>query len=51
MYIENCDLQDIDTEHGNEFGNSLLYLIEEGYTVYSLQYNSTIDRYFIDIIF
>lgn len=51
MYIENCDLQDVDTIYGNEFGNSLLYLIEEGYTVYSLQYDSTIDRYFIDMNF
>lgn len=48
MFVENCDLQDIDTEHGDEFGNSLLYLIGDGYVVYSLQYDSLTKRYFIE---
>ena len=48
MFVENCDLQDVDTEHGDEFGNSLLYLISDGYVVYSLHYDSLAKRYFID---
>lgn len=48
MFVENCDLQDVDTEHGDEFGNSLLYLISDGYVVYSLQYDSLTKRYFIE---
>ena len=48
FYIENCDLQDVDTEHGDEFGNSLLYLISDGYVVYSLKYDSLEKRYFIE---
>lgn len=43
MFVENCDLQD-----GDEFGNSLLYLISDGYVVYSLQYDSLAKRYFIE---
>ena len=32
MFIENCDLQDVDTDHGDEFGNSLLYrIVDEGF--------------------
>lgn len=48
MFVENCDLQDVDTWHGNELGNSLLYLISEGYVVYFLQYDSLAKRYFIN---
>lgn len=48
MFVENCDLQDVDTEHGDEFGNSLLYLISDGYVVYPLQYDSLAKRYFIE---
>ena len=48
MFVENCDLQDVDTKHGDEFGNSLLYLISDGYVVYSLQYDSLAKRYFIE---
>ena len=48
MFVENCDLQDVDTEHGDEFGNSLLYLISDGYVVYSLKYDSLEKRYFIE---
>lgn len=48
MFVENCDLQDVDTRHGDEFGNSLLYLISDGYVVYSLQYDSLAKRYFIE---
>lgn len=48
MFIENCDLQDVDTDHGDEFGNSLLYLItDEGYAVCPLHYDIDSDRYFI----
>lgn len=49
MYVENCDLQDVDTWHGDDFGNSLLYLMEEGYTVYPLQYEPESEKYFIEI--
>ena len=49
MFIENCDLQDVDTDYGDELGNSLLYLISEGYTVYPLQYEETTKKYFVDI--
>ena len=49
MYVENCDLQDVDTWHGDDFGNSLLYLIEEGYAVYPLQYEPESEKYFIEI--
>ena len=49
MYVENCDLQDVDTWHGDDFGNSLLYLMEEGYAVYPLQYESESEKYFIEI--
>lgn len=48
MFVENCDLQDVDTEHGDDFGNSLLYLISDGYVVYPLQYDSLIKRYFVE---
>ena len=48
MFIENCDLQDVDTDHGDEFGNSLLYLIaDEGFSVCPLHYDIDSDRYFI----
>lgn len=48
MFIENCDLQDVDTDHGYEFGNSLLYLIaDEGFSVCPLHYDIDSDRYFI----
>ena len=50
MFIENCDLQDVDTDHGYEFGNSLLYLIaDEGFSVCPLHYDIDSDRYFIEI--
>lgn len=49
MYVENCDLQDVDTWHGDDFGNSLLYLMEEGYAVYPLQYEPESEKYFIEI--
>ena len=48
MFIENCDLQDVDTDYGDELGNSLLYLISEGYTVYPLQYDGTTKKYFVE---
>lgn len=48
MFIENCDLQDVDTEHGYEFGNSLLYLISESYIVYPLQYDADDRRYYVE---
>ena len=48
MFVENCDLQDVDTEHGDEFGNSLLYLIEDGYVIYTLQYETESGRYFVE---
>lgn len=48
MFVENCDLQDVDTEHGDEFGNSLLYLITDGYVVYPLQYEFETGRYFVE---
>lgn len=51
MYVENCDLQDVDTWHGDEFGNSLLYLMEEGYAVYPLQYEPESGKYFVEIDF
>lgn len=49
MYVENCDLQDVDTWHGYDFGNCLLYLMEEGYAVYPLQYELESEKYFIEI--
>ena len=48
MFIENCDLQDVDTDYGDELGNSLLYLISEGYTVYPLQYDETTEKFFVE---
>lgn len=48
MFVENCDLQDVDTDHGDEFGNSLLYLIEDGYVIYTLQYETESGRYFVE---
>ena len=48
MFIENCDLQDVDTDYGDELGNSLLYLISEGYTVYPLRYDGTTKKYFVE---
>lgn len=48
MFVENCDLQDVDTDHGDEFGNSLLYLIEDGYVIYTLQYEAESGRYFVE---
>jgi hypothetical protein len=49
MYVENCDLQDVDTWHGDEFGNSLLSLMEEGYAIYPLQYETESGKYFVEI--
>ena len=47
-FIETCDLQDVDTDHSDEFGNSLLYLIiDEGFSVYPLHYDIDSNRYFI----
>lgn len=51
MYVENCDLQDVDTRHGDDFGNSLLYLMEEGYAVYPLQYEPKSGKYFVEVDF
>lgn len=51
MYVENCDLQDVDTWHGDYFGNSLLYLMEEGYAVYPLQYEPESGKYFVEVDF
>lgn len=51
MYVENCDLQDVDTWHRDEFGNSLLYLMEEGYAIYPLQYEPESGKYFVEIDF
>lgn len=48
MFVENCDLQDVDTDHWDEFGNGLLYLIEEGYIIYTLRYESESGRYFVE---
>ena len=48
MFIENCDLQDVDTDHGYEFGNSLMYMITDGYVIYPLRYDKTSKRYFIE---
>lgn len=48
MFVENCDLQDVDTEHGDDFGNSLLYLISESYIVYPLRYENSTRRYYIE---
>ena len=48
MFVENCDLQEVDTEHGDEFGNSLLYLISDGYVVYTLEYDSIAKRYYVE---
>lgn len=41
----------VDTWHGDEFGNSLLSLIEEGYAVYPLQYEPESGKYFVEIDF
>lgn len=48
MFIENCDLQDVDTDHGYEFGNSLMYMITDGYVIYPLRYDKSSKRYFIE---
>lgn len=51
MFVENCDLQDVDTWHEDEFGNSLLYLMEEGYAIYPLQYEPESGKYFVEVDF
>lgn len=48
MFVDNCDLLDVDTDHGDEFGNSLLYLIRDGYVVYSLKCDPHSKRYFVE---
>ena len=48
MFIENCDLQDVDTDNGDEFGNSLLYLISESYVIYALRYDDCAGRYYVE---
>lgn len=48
FFIENCDLQDVDTEHSDEFGNSLIYLISEGYVIYPLLYDTLNRRYYVE---
>ena len=49
MFVENCDLQDVDTDFIDDYGNSLLHLIrDEKYVVYSLQYDENVDRYFVE---
>lgn len=48
MFIENCDLQDVDTDHGYEFGNSLMYMFTDGYVIYPLRYDKSSKRYFIE---
>lgn len=48
MFIENCDLQDVDTDNIYENGNSLFYLIEAGYVIYPLRYDEFTERYFVE---
>lgn len=48
MFVENCDLQDVDTDHWDEYGNSLIYLLSAGYVVYPLWYDAVCNRYFVE---
>lgn len=48
MLIENCDLQEVDTLDLTEYGNSLLYLLKEGYVIYSLKFDEETGKYFVD---
>lgn len=45
MFIENCDLQDVDTDNPTEYGNSILYLLEENYVIYPLMYDEGVGYY------
>lgn len=52
FYIENCDLQDVDTqmEPPEIYGNSFQSLvIEEGYSIVALHYDEKGDQWYFDI--
>ena len=52
FFIENCDLQEVDTqmEPPEIYGNSFLYLvIEEGYSIIALHYDEKGDQWYFDL--
>lgn len=49
MFIENCDLQDVDTENLTEYGTSILYLLEEGYGIYPLRFDEETKKYYVEL--
>lgn len=48
MFIENCDLQDVNTDDLTFYGNSLLYLLDEGYVIYPLRFEKESNKYYVD---
>ena len=49
MFVENCDLQDVNTSELYDYGDSLLYLTEEGYSILPLYFDAGVGRYYVNI--
>ena len=52
FFIENCDLQEVDTqmEPPEIYGNSFLYLaIEDGYSIVALHYDDKGEQWYFDL--
>lgn len=49
MYVENCDLQDVNTSELYDYGDSLLSLTEEGYSILLLYFDAGADKYYVNI--
>lgn len=49
MFVENCDLQDINTDNLFDYGDSLLNLVDDGYSVLTLYFDEISDKYYINV--
>lgn len=49
MFVENCDLQDVNTDNLFDHGNSLLNLIDDGYSVLTLYFDEVYGKYYINV--
>lgn len=48
MFIENCDLQLVNTDNLTDYGNSLLALLEQGCRIYPLYFDG--EKYYVEEI-
>lgn len=48
MFIENCDLQLVNTDNLTDYGNSLLALLEQGCRIYPLYFDE--GKYYVETL-